>query len=140
MGVRIIITYTGLNIFHYSVIFVTEVFWNSKLSEQFFKIPSYQDFFYKSNPKCKLFQSKKIFFGKYKLFHYFHKIIIRPSSLKGLHYTEQKFCNFKECVWKSRFHVGNFIVLTSHNELMNLIAPCEFSILCVLCSILVKRI
>ena len=71
------------------------VFWNSKLSEQFFKIPSYQDFSYKSNPKYKLFQSKKIFFGKYKLFHYFHEIIIRPSSLKGLHNTEQKFCNYK---------------------------------------------
>ena len=41
---------------------------------------------------------------------------------------------WKDCVWKSRFHFGNFIVLHSHE----LIAPCEFSILYVFCSILVK--
>ena len=46
---------------------------------------------------------------------------------------------WKDCVWKSRFHFGNFIVLNSYNELMNVIAPCEFSILYVFCSILVKR-
>ena len=46
---------------------------------------------------------------------------------------------WKDCVWKSRFLFGYFIVLNSHNELMNLIATCEFSILYVFCRILVKR-